>query len=676
MRGRERELRTLAEIAGLKNHVGVNNTIPITCLSRNPRWAAQLEKALRTRAAMLHPQPHPFLPAPSEADGVSSGDVDSGFVVGGSGRGPIFRPRFTMWNRHVGVFAPTGEGKSTIIAHQIAQAIPRLAAWIFDQEDEYSRYLIPRTSPDDLLVIDYSDFRRNFFGWPPNCDPREYLSKKTSSLRELLFLRDGSVNMLRQACMRLLGTKGIFSILDVYKEVNALPFRGDSRRAGYKESLDNRFSELESSMGETYGTIDSHDLDFLQTKPVIWRLHGLSADHRAIFVSDLMQYVTESRRPSYQQGPNSLWVLDEFPRLSTYSMAGRADISEPFLHDMLRSVRKLRIGIWLATQTPHLLPEPVLSNILTFYVGRPISGKFVAAVSRALGLDREQEEHLIELPRRQWLVRYPEFPRPFLIEMPSIEFRPLATDEEIRERAQYTLSIINKRMVRASLKGVELKSVPDDRRAETGHGDVVERVCRRLAEHPDESCAERCAAQGIDAATESAARKELGAGGGRGLIEVDGRVGNRVFFRLTAKGRAAAEEKGYKVWRGHASPTHEWVVRRCLHGLGRSHAVTILTREHAVNGRRPDALFRFKDMCVALQVCSSPGNYTREARALLELAESPGVDLGLMVATHGQHARGVKRALKRMVGDVAWERVAVVEAAQALNPRFNWASVI
>ena len=88
---------------------------------------------------------------------------------------------------------------------------------------------------------------------------------------------------------------GVFTIQDVYREICSLRRKCDRRRNEYRESLENRFGDLVNMMGDVYCTLDCHDLEFLQTKSVVWRLNGLSAEHAAIFVADLMFYLSESR---------------------------------------------------------------------------------------------------------------------------------------------------------------------------------------------------------------------------------------------------------------------------------------------------------------------------------------------------------------------------------------------
>ena len=204
---------------------------------------------------------------------------------------------------------------------------------------------------------------------------------------------------------------------------------------------------------------------------------------------------------------------------------------------------------------------------------------------------------------------------------------------------------------------------------------VVEGVFQRIAEHPDETCSDRCTALGIDAATESATRRDLGPQG-RGLIEPDGKVGNLVFFRATAKGKAVATQKGYKVWKSHASPTHSWLLTQCLKGLGRAGPIRMLGRRSGVGGRRPDGLVGMGDRCIALQVCSSGGNYQREAKALIGLAEAPGIDLAVLVGTHKRHTDGARKALSRLVSEAAWETLAVLDASEALKQGFDWREVV
>ena len=366
-------------------------------------------------------------------------------------------------------------------------------------------------------------------------------------------------------------------------------------------------------------------------------------------------------------------LLDESLNLGRerkFSSSSR-EMTVPSMDVTATQTRYHNIKIVFATQVVTNLSSAIKATTVFKMAGTTLADQ-VYETARLWGLDQEETEFLPRLPRGTFIARYSidRLPRPYLLRFtPFPGLDEAIGEEEAQEIAERSMADLpwKPRWMGYEQGG----SVVESGREETGSADVAEKVFRHSAEHSDESCAERCAALGIDPATESAARRELGREG-LGLIELDGKIGNLIFFRLTAKGRAVAKERGYRIWRGHASPTHSYVVKQCLRGLGRVGKVTVLTREHAVNGRRPDGLFKVGDTVVALQVVSCSGNYEREARALLALADAAGVDIAICVGTHGQHARGVRKALEKVAGDVVWEKVVILEAARALDPGFDW----
>jgi len=412
--------------------------------------------------------------------------------------------------------------------------------------------------------------------------------------------------------------------------------------------------------------------------PVFFEMSGVDPQVRD-FLSEVRirreflfrQFNPEARRRDLFE------LLDECLNLGRerkFSSSSR-EMSTPSMDVTATQTRYHNMKIVYATQVVTNLSAAIKATAVFKMAGTTLADQ-VYETAKLWGLDREQAEWLSKLPRGTFIARHSidRLPRPYLLRFdafPGLD-EPIGEEEaqEIAERSMADLPWKPRWM------GYEEGcSITQKNRAELGDADVTEKVFRRITERTDEICSERCAAIGIDPATESAARRELGPEG-LGLIELDGKIGNLLFFRLTAKGRSVAKERGYRIWRSHASPTHSYMVKQALQGLGRVGRVAILTRQHAVNGRRPDGLFKLGDTVVAIQVCSSPGNYEREAKALLALADAPGVDLAVLVATHGQHARGVRTALRKIAGDVVWERIVILEAARALDLGFDWRSVI
>lgn len=409
--------------------------------------------------------------------------------------------------------------------------------------------------------------------------------------------------------------------------------------------------------------------------PVIFEMNAVEPQ-----VRDLLAEIRIRREFLYRQfNPEARerWlneIIDEAMNLGRerrFSSTSR-EVGTASMDVTVTQSRFLAMRIWFATQMVTGLSAAIRATSTLMLAGTTTADQQYET-ARLLGLSREQAEWLPRLPRGTFIARSatPRLPEPFLLSFPRFE----ALDERIGEAEAQEISERSMADLPSKPRWQRYQQPIHATPGSCGE-DVVEREFQEIVERPNATCGDHARAIGIDTATESAARHELGVDGGRGLIELDGKVGNMLFFRPTAKGRAAAEEKGYKIWRGHASPTHAWLVEQCVKGLGRAGALRAVHRELSVKGRRPDGLVDVDGKCVALQVCSSAGNYQREARALLDLAEAAGVDMAVLVATHGRHAEGVRKALRSIVGDVAWERIAVLDAAQVLASSFAWQTVI
>jgi hypothetical protein len=101
--------------------------------------------------------------------------------------------------------------------------IPQLAAKgvcvkVFDNENEY-KDLIKVVEPGKIYIIDPHFDRDNPFEPPPGVPPKEWLSKLINIFREVFYLRDGSINLLRIMLNDLFYSRGIFSGGDNYPSI-------------------------------------------------------------------------------------------------------------------------------------------------------------------------------------------------------------------------------------------------------------------------------------------------------------------------------------------------------------------------------------------------------------------------------------------------------------------------
>jgi len=129
-------------------------------------------------------------------------------------------------------------------------------------------------------------------------------------------------------------------------------------------------------------------------------------------------------------------VFDEVSRICNISRERRADISEPFFYDFVRTCRKRGIGLVVATQTPGMLPPAILANLSTWYAFKPVDTTTARVVASSMGLSRDQMEYFVSLPPDQGriaAVRHPAHPRPFLVQVADVDVE--AVSQEVVNQA-------------------------------------------------------------------------------------------------------------------------------------------------------------------------------------------------------------------------------------------------
>ena len=436
---RRKQLQEWAELTGLIEHPLVKRFLSSPLLQDRPEWEEKIARLLQARMSVQVPEPHAFLPAPKQDVDVGPW-VSPGLVIGGNGPEEMFRDPVESFLQHKGFFGPSGSGKTilsllmTVQAHR--QGFP---VWWFDSEDEVAPLL---AREQGILFVELADLRFNPFTAPAGCDPARYVEKVISRFRETLYFRDGSVNLTRDLCRTLLEQQGTFSLGDVYRSLLRLKFKVGQRAAGYWETCCNRFVDLLSALGRTIDVRRGHDLARLLDRSVVWRLRGLSDDHLAFISSCLLLWVENYRSVQYDWSLKNIFVFDEASRICNVSRERRADIGEPFFYDFTRTCRKRGIGLAVLTGTPGLLPAAIVANVSTWYSFKPVDAGSTRVIVNSMGLNQEQTDYLMQLPEesgRTVVVRHPDHPRPFLVQVSEWPVEPAPADvvervvEESRE---------------------------------------------------------------------------------------------------------------------------------------------------------------------------------------------------------------------------------------------------
>ncbi len=424
------ELEYLAAVAGLREAPSVQQTIDVAVATGDRELQESIREYLLSQVPANGLRDNPFLPGPGQ---LPPGEITIGTVIGGDERATFELP-LSYLDTHVLITGATGAGKSMLLKYLITQMIDSgISVWVFDIEREYTS-LASLFGPDELVVLDVADFKRNPLEVLTGETPTEVITRMKNLSYEQ-YLRNGSLNLQDEVL------KGLFedhaakpgpTYADYYQLLKKMKFRAGSRQAGYLESLLNRATGIINNLQNVYDCVEGFDLRELMTTSMILRCPDMEVDVLRFFINDLISAVI-SLRSSQQTSTQQLLVLalDE-AHLLIPPRSFRSGDREPLMCDHIRRVRKRHMGLILSDQTPSQLPNTVLGNMSTRIVMRLLDGYCKETMGRSMALDLEQEAYLSELPARCAVVQYPGCAEAFMIEIPEISLPPAPDGADLR----------------------------------------------------------------------------------------------------------------------------------------------------------------------------------------------------------------------------------------------------
>jgi len=610
------DLVRLAEIAKKKDQ-GTRNAILISALK--PQKAEKVAKILTLSAipSIIAQQENPFWEFPLEEE-IERGDIVLGHVLQGNKIGFSIGLPLSSFPEHIGIFGQCGTGKSYLCKYVAQQLIRRgIPVWFFDFEDEYSDLYVE--NPENFYILDSGNLKMNIFQNPPNTKPLEWFEKLMNVLRESLYLRDGSINMIGEILFQQFKMRGVLeggndypALKDVYKELNRLRFRVNSRNAGYWETLINRCSDLVKL--PMFDCREGFDYAWLMKKSVVFKIGGLSDYHQNLFVNLMLTFIS-SYREKVEDKDLLVLLLDEGHRIINFEKAKRADLAEPISFEAARNFRKRGVSLILSDQVPSLIPASWMGNMGSRLVLRLSHGGCIRAISDALALEREQRAFISEMPRRAAILHFIGWKKPFLIQIPELSFRRVSRDQVLEF---------------AKEKNEELSFVPYEEETKAVESRVAEKISKedgpemetkRQSEVPllkeEMDYMESIIREPFLAATERDRRIGITGWKGnklreklikRGLFEKviisTGRKGGVItLVNITEKGRAIAESLGMRanILAGKGGFTHQFWART-IKDYYEGNGEAVASIENDSLGKAVDVALIFPDKRVAVEI--------------------------------------------------------------------------
>jgi hypothetical protein len=334
----------------------------------------------------------------------------------------------------------------------------------FDYQDEY-RKLVAVFPAGTLAVLSPEQDKDNPLEPAPYVSIEEWKSKVIDWLRESLYLRDGSCNLLRTVLDNVYRVadrpdpqeRRFPTVKDVITALEAMEFKAGSRQAGYLETLLNRFKNL-GPLLKTFDCEKGYPLERILQYSIVYRLGSLSDDHRLLYTNlKLMKFCAYREKQGEFNEPEFLFVIEEAHLYTSSKLEMRADLGEPYIFTLARTIRKRGASIILIEQVPASLPYQLLGNVNTKIVLRLGDVRSIEKLADSMVLNPMQAEKIPTLPFKQGIFQSPEHPSPILFQIPEIHYQPVSEEEVQRsnEKIMATLEFVPARQDETKIEVVD-----------------------------------------------------------------------------------------------------------------------------------------------------------------------------------------------------------------------------
>ena len=412
----------LAEATGRRNDPGLRQMLDHLFLMPD-KDDQEIAKSLAeqfTREIRFHGRKvHPFLPSP-EREALANG---GGLIIG---RIPNYKEVVRApLNTHWYVAGTAGSGKTTavematILAYRSGRSVV-----VVDPEGQFAQELAGMVRPHDLYIVDQNSYLVNIYQPPAGCTHEDWLGQFANLERECFFFRYGAENLAMKVRRAILASGQELTLPSFWQRLqeegpkiargsrewdsfDTVKTRTEALLNYFKALRVHRSRGLEEIMSRRFVIFDWHTLENAQSKKFL-TLH-------------LLAWLMASRAGEVDHPADTLLVFDEVSQLASTELKNQSDITEPYFDTAMRRARKKGFCIVTLDQNAAFTRPVVRGNSGVKIVLRQASGEDRRVVANDLSLTPEQAAYLNKLEPREAVVKIPDVPIPFLVELPEVQ---------------------------------------------------------------------------------------------------------------------------------------------------------------------------------------------------------------------------------------------------------------
>lgn len=566
----------------------------------------------------------PSMPIPEKMEG----DIVIGRVFQGDNTYDEFKTPLKDLNRHVGIFASAGHGKTVLIVNLIRQIMEHnkshpdtpinFLAFDFKQDFRHLREL-------PIVCLRWNWLRLNPLVPPEGVSEPDWFNLICSALAHTMGFYQASEYYLREVINnehQRVKENSYVSLQKVWEIVEGTVEKS-YRRDEYRNVVLNRLTTVTQVLHEVLDCEQGFPISGLLDYPVVIELDGLDEGVANFIVTLVLIYVQEYRKAQLHRGGlRHLIIFDEAHRIfykPTELRSTEAEVGESPIQQLPRIIRDFDEGLIFSSQEPSKINDSVTANTDLKLVGYLGSGFDINAVQSIYRLQYEDSELIKKLKLGQWMAQKSGIPDPFLVQTQNYEFPKTVANDELKERMKEFVAKMQSEPKRVGTTMTDYVKLP-------ALSDKAYRVLEHVGQKPLRNISQRYKELKIHPLDGKNAVKELCDRKYVSLKPIQLSSGRpSMYLELTQLGRALLQKNDVSLtawddYVGNVGLEHrayQWLVANALKKLGYA-----VKKEYAMDGKRFDVYAERVSQSGEIRV-DGTADYKVERRIGIEVCVSP-----------------------------------------------------